>query len=122
MAITQVVSVAQSLRQPNTYSFAAAQPIPTGVLAVTLIPNISLADKLSVGETMECKIYVDGQFLAGGTWTSYGPGGITTGSGLVNPDPQFSTGDISKHVGSILSVDFTIPQAMTCGLTVTITT
>lgn len=122
MPVTQVVSIGQALRAPNVYSFTAPQPIPAGILQVTLIPNILLADKLEVGNTLDCKIYVNGQFLSGGSWTSYGPGGIVTGSGVSNPDPEFGTSDISQHVGQTLSVEFTLPQSMTVGLTVNVTT
>lgn len=122
MPVQTVVSVAQQSRAADVYAFTAPQPIPSGLKAVTLIPNIALADKLAVGKTLSCQICVNDQCISGGSWQSYGPGGHTSGDGTVNPDPEFGTGDITKYVGQILSAKITLDQTTTAGLTVTLTT
>ena len=121
--VTNVITLTPAVRQAGRYAFVAPQPIPAGLTSVTFQANLSLADKLAVGKSFSSGLYVsnDGgvtrRLIAGATWDSYGPGGITSG-GITNPDPEVGTGDIRQYVGWQLSADLTLDQSFTAGLTV----
>ena len=126
----QTVVVATPQTRTGTFTSPSVQ-IPASVLRLKFIANLLTADKLSDGLTftMDVQHSVDGATnwlpVAAFGWTSYGAGGFTSrddsGTVVTNPDPSlaFAPNAFPQHFFRMIVV---VPQALSIGLTVLITT
>lgn len=122
--------LAQQVRQANTYT-SSNFSIPANILFLRLFANIGLLDKLSTGLTCDLDVQrsLDGSTnwisTVGFGWTSYGPSGYHAigkdGNPIDNPDPSCGL-DPQAYLGFQWRVVITIPQALTLGASVEITT
>lgn len=129
MPTTNTVVLAQQTRQGTFTSNAFT--IPANILRLTLTANIALADKLATGLTLDLDVQhsVDGttnwQSVVGFGWTSYGPAGYHVigkdGTPIDNPDPSLSFSP-KTFLGDSYRLVASIPNTVTAGLTVSITT
>jgi hypothetical protein len=127
---TQTEVVSQALRQADVYT-SPSFSIPATISFIRLYANISLADKLSVG--LQCSLDFqrstdNGQTWVpanGSGWTSYGPDGYHAigkdGTPIDNPDPSVAFNP-QAYLGQLFRVVLTLPQPLTLGATVEITT
>lgn len=123
---TNIVVLAQQSRQGTFVS--APVSIPTTITGIRIYANIALADKLSDGLTMSLNVErsedagVTWLDLAGFGWTSYGAAGYPAGKdGIVNPDPSLSFSPL-PFLGQLFRVTTVIPQPLTVGATIALTT
>lgn len=126
MPTVNTVVLTQQSRQGTFVSNPVT--VPSNVIGIRIYANIALADKLSVGLTMSLNVersedsgatWLD---LAGFGWTSYGPAGYPAGKdGIVNPDPSISFSP-TPFLGQLFRVTTVIPQPLTVGATVALTT
>lgn len=128
MAVQAVQVLAPAVRQGTLIS--ASVTIPAAVSWINVIANVLLADKLADGLTFAVDIQrsVDGvtgwQTVAGFGWTSYGPAGYPAspkGTYPANPDPAVAFNP-SVYVGQHFRLVAEVPQPLSLGLTVEITT
>jgi hypothetical protein len=126
MATTTVVNVPQANRNAGTYTFAWNQPIPANYRFATATAVLNTADKLAVGNKLDVSTAFspDGNppfvFANGISWTSYGPGGLTTVDGVVNPDPVIMV-PLLLRTGQFIQATIVLAQALFAGATITIT-
>ena len=106
--------------------------VPTGFNYNTVQININLteADKLSVGATLDLEVYfsfdagANWQFAAGylspNVWNSYGPDGLTVrnpdGTTDVNPDPRIYVA-LNGVTGQLVHIEYVAQGLSTAGLT-----
>jgi len=132
---TQIVTVAPTtlingarVRRPAS----GGVTVPTGFNYNTVQININLteADKLSVGATLDLEVYfsfdagANWQFAAGylspNVWNSYGPDGLTVrnpdGTTDVNPDPRIYVA-LNGVTGQLVHIEYVAQGLSTAGLT-----
>lgn len=129
MPTSNTVVLSQQSRQGNFTS--SSFNIPANILRLQLIANIALADKLANGLTLDLDVQhsTDGatnwQSVVGFGWTSYGPAGYHVigkdGTPIDNPDPSLSFSP-KTFLGDHYRLVAIIPNAVTAGLTVSVTT
>lgn len=133
MPTQNFVVLAQQSRSGDHTS--SSRQIPPSVTYVLITANIALADKLSTGLTMELEVqrsadngvtWSDGigsnpPPVCGIGWTSYGPGGYTGKSGVANPDPSVGFNP-QVFIGQLFRAVVHIPQPLTLGCTISVTT
>jgi hypothetical protein len=129
-AVTNTQVLASATRGPGTFT-TPTFTIPANILYLSLSVNVSLADKLSVGKslTLDVQHSSDGgttwSSLIGVGWSSWGPGGFhmvdKNGVAIDNPDPSCSLGP-QQYIGDTFRIVVTLPQALTFGATVAVTT
>ena len=128
--IQDLVTVPINTRPAATYTFPIGpQPvlIPADASKVTFTINIALADKLAA---LGSKSFAWGfstsndngqtwQFLAGGTWISYGPDGFFSAYlNEWNPDPRLIL-DVTQRRGQPLRGELILNQSLEAGVTIT---
>lgn len=125
-----VVTVASRKRNAGTFTFDATQGVPAGTDRATFQLTVDLADKLATGKTLSWQFFfsadggVNFTFVNGGTWQSYGPGGLTvidpiTGQTVTNPDPYLVV-PLTGRDGQILRGSLTLNQQTTLGCVITV--
>lgn len=128
---TSTEVLAQQLRPAGIYTSGAFN-IPASITQLRLFANIGLADKLAVGELCDLELQrsVDGgvsfQDFSGFGWTSYGPDGYHVidkfGNPIDNPDPSLGYQPEAGASANQFRLVLSIPQPLTLGATVQITT
>jgi hypothetical protein len=127
---TDTTVIAQSVRQPGQY-VSGTFAIPASITFVRLFANIGLADKLSTGLFCDLMLQsaTDGvtfQDREGFGWGSYGPDGYHVigkdGTPIDNPDPSLGHHVVPGDDTALFRLVLTLPQALTLGATVSVTT
>lgn len=129
MPVQTTPVIAQQARQ-GTFT-SGSFSIPANILLLQIVANIALADKLATGLTCDLNLErsADGGTswfpLVGFGWTSYGPAGYhtvdKTGQAIDNPDPSL-TFNPRTFDGQLFRLVSVIPQTLTVGATVVVTT
>ena len=129
--VTDTQVLAPALRQAGVYT-SPTFTIPSTIKFLFLFVNVDIADKLAVGNSLSLDVQhspdggVNWLPLVGiPNWTSYGPAGYhiidKNGNPIDNPDPGCGLNP-QAYLNDQFRMVMTLPQPLTFGATVEITT
>jgi hypothetical protein len=127
---TTIATIAPSLRQAGTITAPTLQAnqisVPVDASSSRFTLNISLADKLAVGNTLTWAFEFSAdngqtwQRTNAATWLSYGPNGYFDSiNNVQNPDPYLEIPLTLRH-DQLIHMVLKLNQPLTIGLTVSV--